>query len=586
MNARVNSKPQPVEAPASWRFWLVAGFMAVLVVLLVGRLVVLQVLPVGDRDYQFLQKQGDARALRSEPLPAYRGMITDRNGLPLAVSTPVKTIQADMESLRENPDAWPALAQALGMPLDQLRTKIESGKGVDYLRRLMPPAEADKVLALRIPGVSALTEYKRYYPAGKVAAHIIGFTNVEDRGQEGIELAQENFLHGIPGAERVLRNKRGQMIRDLGLLRAAQPGRDLQLSIDLRLQYLAYREIQAAVEANRADSGSIVVLDSRTGEILAMANEPSFNPNDRSQSTPSERRNRAVIDLLEPGSTVKPLSMIAALESGQYNPHTPIDTRPGSIRLGGAEIKDHENYGLIDLTRVITKSSNVGMSKIAMSLDPALIPDALTRVGFGKPTGIGFPGEASRPLLHPKRWPDHDRAALAYGYAVAVTPLQIAQAYAVLANHGVRQPLTLIRNESVAEGHAVVAPEITAQIVEMMKTVVSDEGTAKKARVPGYTVAGKTGTAHMLGEHGGYAEHNYVSLFAGMAPASDPRIVTVIAISNPQGGQYYGGLVSAPVFSRVMGGTLRLLTVSPDDPLVARVTPVKALPDSNAQEHT
>ncbi|TNF35518.1 MAG: penicillin-binding protein 2, partial [Gammaproteobacteria bacterium] len=435
---------------APWRFWLVASGLAVLGCLLVGRLLVLQVLDVGEHDHEFLQQQGDARALRTVSLPAYRGMITDRHGQPLAVSTPVKTLWAQPEILLEHTDKWPVLAKALGMPQDQFRKKLLAAKGSSflYLRRHMTPADADRVLALGVPGVSEISEYRRYYPAGEVAAHIVGFTNIDDQGQEGLELAYEEALRGVPGARRVVRNLNGQIIRDVGLVRSARPGQDLQLSIDLRLQYLAYRELKAAVAKAQAHSGSIVLLDSRTGEVLAMANQPSYNPNDRGSLNMSALRNRAITDLLEPGSTAKPLAMVAALESGKYTPDTPMDTRPGyiGVRTGKTTtklIKDHRNYGLTDITGVITHSSNVGMTKIAFSLEPDKIPDVLARFGFGQPTGIGFPGEASRLLPSHRRWPDIDRATIAYGYGFAVTPLQLAQAYAILANDGRRQPLSL-----------------------------------------------------------------------------------------------------------------------------------------------
>jgi cell division protein FtsI (penicillin-binding protein 3) len=565
------------SAVAAWRFWVVAGGLIVLTCLLIGRLLSLQVLDLGDRDHAFLQQQGDARAVRTVSLPAYRGMITDRNGQPLAVSTPVKTLWAQPEILLAHPEHWAILAKTLGVPQDQFRKRLQSAKGGSfmYLRRHMTPADADRVLALDIPGVSEIAEYRRYYPAGEVAAHIVGFTNIDDKGQEGLELAYDAMLQGAPGAKRVVRNLNGQIISDAGLVRSARPGQDLRLSIDLRLQYLAYRELKAAVTKARAHSGSIILLDSRTGEILAMANQPSYNPNDRSAMSASALRNRAITDLLEPGSTAKPLAMVAALESGLYKPHTPIDTRPGyiGVRTGKTStkiIKDHRNYGLTDITGVITHSSNVGMTKIAFSLEPDKIPNVLSRFGFGQPTGIGFPGEASRMLPSHRRWPEIDRATLAYGYGFAVTPLQLAQAYAVLANKGIRKPLSLRMGGADEAGEQVIDPVINAQIVEMMKTVTQSEGTATRASVVGYSVAGKTGTAHRL-DGGAYAEKSYVSLFAGIAPASDPRLVAVVIIDDPKGKDYFGGLVAAPVFSKVVGGAFRLMDVPPDEDDVHRV---------------
>lgn len=567
----------PDDGIAPWRFWLVVGGLAALGLLLVWRLLSLQVLNTGEHDYQFLQQQGDARALRTVGLPAYRGMITDRHGQPLAVSTPVKTLWAQPEILLSHPEHWAILAKTLGVPQDQFRKRLQAAAGSSfmYLRRHMTPVDADRVLALDIPGVSEIAEYRRYYPAGEVAAHIVGFTNIDDQGQEGLELAYDEFLRGVPGAKRVVRNLNGQIIRDVGMVRSARPGQDLRLSIDLRLQYLAYRELKAAVTKAQAHSGSIVLLDSRTGEILAMANQPSYNPNDRSAMAMSALRNRAVTDLLEPGSTAKPLAMVAALESGQYQPHTPMDTNPGyiGVRMGKAGtkiIKDHRNYGLTDITGVITHSSNVGMTKIAFSLEPDKIPDALGRFGFGQPTGVGFPGEASRLLPNHRRWPDIDRATMAYGYGFAVTPLQLAQAYAVLANNGIRKPLSLRVGGEAEAGEQVIDPLINAQIVEMMKTVTQSEGTATRAAVAGYSVAGKTGTAHRL-DGGAYAEKSYVSLFAGLAPASDPRLVAVVIINDPKGKDYFGGLVAAPVFSSVVSGAFRVMDVLPDEGDVSRV---------------
>lgn len=572
--SRPNRQPTVIGPPAAWRFWIIAVALALLGLALVGRLLSLQVLSVGDRDYHFLQRQGDARTHRTVSLPAYRGMITDRNGQPLAVSTPVTSLWAHPPTLAEHADRLPELAKALGMPLADLRKRVEKPSSRDfiYLRRHLSPAEADQILALAVPGVSGLSEYRRYYPAGEVAAHIVGFTNVDDQGQEGMELAFDARLRGEPGAKRVVRNRSGQVIRDLGLVRAARPGGDLQLTIDLRLQYLAYRELRAAMTRTKAQSGSVVVLDSRSGDILAMANWPSFNPNDRSRIRPSHLRNRAMTDLLEPGSTAKPFTLVAALESGRYTPTTPINAAPGYIQVGDKVLKDPVNYGQLDVTGVLAKSSQVGITRIAMTLEPDVIRAVLARVGLGEASGTGFPGESTGRLPQPRRWSAIEHATMAFGYGFAVTPLQVAQAYAVLANDGVRQPVALVRGAALPPGQRVIDSQVNAQIVDMLAAVARQGGTATRANVPGYAIAGKTGTSRKVAQTGGYSEKNYMALFAGMAPASDPHLVSVVVIDDPQGGEYYGGLVAAPVFAGVMKDALRLMQVMPDDEAaVARV---------------
>lgn len=578
--SRPNRPSTVIGPPAAWRFWIIAVALALLGLALVGRLLSLQVLSVGDRDYQFLQRQGDARTHRTVSLPAYRGMITDRNGQPLAVSTPVTSLWAHPPTLAEHADRLPELAKALGMPLADLRKRVEKPSSRDfvYLRRHLSPAEADRILALAVPGVSGLSEYRRYYPAGEVAAHIVGFTNVDDQGQEGMELAFDARLRGEPGAKRVVRNRSGQVIRDLGLVRAARPGGDLQLTIDLRLQYLAYRELRAAITRTKAQSGSVVVLDSRSGDILAMANWPSFNPNDRSRIRPSHLRNRAMTDLLEPGSTAKPFTLVAALESGRYTPTTPVNAAPGYIQVGDKVLKDPVNYGQLDVTGVLAKSSQVGTTRIAMTLEPDVIRAVLARVGLGEASGTGFPGESTGRLPQPRRWSAIEHATMAFGYGFAVTPLQVAQAYAVLANDGVRQPVALVRGAALPPGQRVIDSQVNAQIVDMLAAVARQGGTATRANVPGYAIAGKTGTSRKVAQTGGYSEKNYMALFAGMAPASDPHLVSVVVIDDPQGGEYYGGLVAAPVFAGVMKDALRLMQVMPDDE--AAVTRVAQRPQT------
>ncbi|MBK6288671.1 MAG: serine hydrolase [Gammaproteobacteria bacterium] len=543
----------------------VGACLALLLVLLVWRLVSLQVLDT-ERGYRFLQGQGDARSLRVEPIPAYRGIISDRHGEPLAVSTPVQTLWANPKTLVAEVEDWKPLASALGFAPAELQRRIASvaTREFVYLRRRMKPADAARVMALGVPGVYARREYQRFYPAAEMAAHVVGFTNVDDRGQEGIELAYDEWLAGVPGSKQVIKDLYGHVIRDVQEISAAHPGRALELSIDLRIQYLAYRELKRAIQDAGAESGTIVVLDARTSEVLAMANQPSYNPNNRDTVSGSALRNRAITDLFEPGSTVKPFTMMAALESGKYHPDTLIDTTPGYIRVGRKTFRDHHNLGLIPATTIITKSSQVGITKIALSLPQNDIHDVFERAGFGQTVGTGFPGESIGILPNYRKWSDVARANFAFGYGLSVTPLQLARAYAVLANRGQERRVTMLRAAESVAGRQLYRPELVEQLVTMMETVTQTGGTAVRAAIPGYTVAGKTGTVHRLGEHG-YEANRYTSLFAGFAPALDPRVVCVVIVTDPRGGVYYGGAIAAPVFSAVVRGALRLLNVAPDN---------------------
>jgi cell division protein FtsI (penicillin-binding protein 3) len=552
------------QAVSEWRMTTVGVLLVFLFGLLVWRLVSLQVLDT-ERGYRFLQSQGDARSLRIEPIPPHRGIISDRHGEPLAVSTPVQSLWANPQVLATQLEDWKPLAAALGVGAAELKRRIASvaSREFVYLRRRMSPAEAERVLTLNIPGIYSRREYQRFYPAAEVAAHVIGFTNVDDRGQEGIELAYDNWLSGAQGSKQVIKDLYGQVIRDVQEISAMRPGRDLQLSLDLRIQYLAYRELKKAIQENRAASGTVVVLDARSAEVLAMANQPAYNPNNRETIAGSALRNRAITDLVEPGSTVKPFTMLAALESGQYSPDTLIDTTPGYIRVGRKTFRDHHNLGLIPLTTIITKSSQVGTTKVALSLEQDAIRDVFVRGGFGQSLGTGFPGESVGILPNFRKWSGVQRANFAFGYGLSVTPLQLARAYAALASGGREMPVSMLRATETPEGRQVYDPGLVAQLVEMMGTVTRPGGTAVKAAVPGYTTAGKTGTVHRLGENG-YDPNRYVALFAGFAPATDPRVVCVVIVNDPRGGQYYGGAVAAPVFSEVVRGALRLMNVAPD----------------------
>jgi cell division protein FtsI (penicillin-binding protein 3) len=548
-----------------WRFRLVCGALGMLAALLVWRLVSLQWLDT-ERGYRFLQSQGDARSLRVEPIPAHRGIISDRNGEPLAISTPVQTLWANPKQLVDKVEDWRPLANALGVAPGDLQRRIGSvaTREFAYLRRRMTPADAARVMALGIPGVYARREYQRFYPAGQIAAHVVGFTNVDDRGQEGIELAYDEWLTGVPGSKQVIKDLYGHVIRDVQELSPARPGRALDLSIDLRIQYLAHRELKKAIDSAGAESGCIVVVDARSGEVLAMANQPSYNPNNRGGDVGAALRNRAITDVFEPGSTMKPLTMLTALQSGKYHPDMMIETSPGYITVSGKTFRDHHNYGLLTLGGVIQKSSQVGTTKIALSLDPSVIRDVFVHAGLGQSLGTGFPGESVGILPNYRKWSDVARANFAFGYGLSVTPLQLARAYSIIAARGVERPITLLRTTEVPEGKQVYDRKSVEQLIAMMRTVTQPGGTAVKAAIKGYSVAGKTGTVHRLGARG-YEPDRYISLFAGFAPATDPRIVAVVIVNDPRGGVYYGGAIAAPVFSGVVSGALRLMNVPPDD---------------------
>ncbi|MGN6281537.1 peptidoglycan D,D-transpeptidase FtsI family protein [Frateuria sp.] len=543
------------------RMLLVVGVLSLASMGLVARAFDLQVLRK-----QFYQDQGDARFLREVKIPVSRGTIFDRNGEPLAVSTPVMSVWANPPQVLENADRIPDLAAALGVDAGELKEHLaqRADREFVYLRRQMPPEVAQAVLDLDIPGINAQREYRRYYPSGEVTAHVLGFTNIDDHGQEGLELAFDDWLSGQPGAKRVIRDRMGHVVEDVEQVREPKPGKSLTLSIDRRIQFLAYNELKNALTEFDASSGSMVILDVPTGEVLAMVNLPTYNPNSLSGSKFSDRRNRAVTDLVEPGSTIKPILMAAALSSGKYTPTSPlIDTTGGHWYFQGHDIHDTHNYGLLTPTGVITKSSNVGAAHIAMTLDTALMYNTYRAFGFGNSTNSGFPGESSGLLRIGRDWRPLEQAIMGYGYGLNVTPLQLANAYATLGDHGVMHSPSFIKGAD-NEAKAIVSRQVADEIVQMMETVTAPGGTATTARIANYIVAGKTGTAHKANA-GGYSRDNYTAAFAGLVPASNPRLVGVVVIDDPQKRSYYGGTVSAPVFARVMEGALRLLDVPPDN---------------------
>lgn len=539
-------------------------FITILGLLFLGVMVRATYLHVINND--FLRKEGDARILRKEVIPAHRGILRDRNGQPLAVSTPVTTLWMNPKKI--NAEDIPRLAKALDVKPDVLAARIKANarKEFYYLRRHMAPADADAVLSQDIAGVYSQTEYHRFYPEGEVASQVLGFTNLEDRGQEGLELELDEQLRGVPGERRVLRDLKGRKVKDVALVSAAQPGKDIYLSFDSRTQYLAYRELADAVAKNGAAAGTAVALNVETGEVLAMVNQPSFNPNNRTNLKPAEMRNRAVVDMFEPGSTVKPFTMLAALESGKFTARSQFNTNPGTFRVYDKVVRDTHNYGVVDMQMAITKSSNVAMAQVAGALPKETLPTFFSRMGFGRSLQSGFPGESAGMLQPPSQWRPVELATMSYGYGIAVTALQLAHAYATLASGGIERPVSFLKVEGPVEGKRVLDEKITHQIIPMMESVVTSDGTAIRAAVPGYRVAGKTGTAHKPKKDSrGYETGQYMSTFAGMAPASRPKVVLVVVIDSPSNGQYYGGLVSAPVFSRIMAETLRLMNVEPDN---------------------
>lgn len=555
---------QQAKPLTPWRRLSVAMVFMLLATTLLAKTMDMQILRS-----EFFEQQGDARQLRTVSISAHRGDIVDRNGEPFAVSAPVNSIWINPAVAINHLDELAPVAKLLSLDLISLKQKIKSNAAREflYLSRHASPELADEVMQLNMPGVALLNEYHRYYPGGEVAAHVIGFSNIDNNGQEGIELAFNDWLKGIPGKKRVIRDRLGRAFDDVERIRSAQPGKLLKLSLDKRLQYLTYRTLKAAVLKHNAVAGSAVVLDVKTGEVLAMVNQPSFNVNDRKQLKPQATRNRAVTDVFEPGSTMKPFTIAAALESGRWKPSYKVETAPGYMRVSGSMIRDHKNYGDLDMGGVLEKSSNVGISKIALAMDAEQQWSMYKKLGLGVSTGSGFPGEASGQLPLDALNNDFVRATMAFGYGVSVTPLQLAHAYSAIAADGLLRPVSFLidedKKDEAVTGQRVMSIETARATRKMMQRVVSEEGTAKRATVANYSVAGKTGTVHKF-TAGGYAEDRYLSIFAGMVPADAPELVMVVMIDEPRNGEYFGGLVAAPVFSQVMSGAMRLLDIAPD----------------------
>lgn len=547
----------------SWRFIAISLLITIFPALLLWHLSHLQVMPGQEKGFQFLQSQGAARTLRSETLSAYRGVITDRNGELLAVSTPVTSIYANPSQIRTEEIA--DIAKSLGQTNRWLMDKLVrfEGKQFLYLVRHLAPHDAKRILNKRFSGVYGEKEYRRYYPAGEVAAHIVGFTNIDDIGQEGVELALNDWLAGSEGSKRVVKDLKGNIVKDLGLLSAPKSGKDVQLTIDMKLQYIAYRELKKSIVAQGAKSGTIVLLDAQSGDVLAMVNQPSYNPNDRSIVKAHQLRNRALTDIFEPGSTMKPFTIMTALESGKFHPGQEIDTSPGHVRVKGKTFLDPVNYGVMDLSKILKKSSQVGITKIALALKPQSLVDVFARVGLGQDSGIGFPGESIGGLPQRSRWSQVERATFAFGYGLNINALQLAQAYGVIANDGIFTPVSLIKQAKKIPSSRVIDKDINRSVQQMLKSATERGGTAISARIDAYPVAGKTGTAHKVGRSG-YAEDKYVALFAGFAPADNPKVVAVVIVNEPASkDNYSGGKAAAPIFSSVVEKILKAMNVAP-----------------------
>jgi cell division protein FtsI (penicillin-binding protein 3) len=561
-----------------WRYYLVMLSLVSLPLILLVKVAQLQIIPNEERGVDFLQAQGDNRSIRQVVVPAYRGVITDRNGEPLAISTPVTAIIANPQQVRDQD--LDRLSVAMNTSTVQLRARLKRyrNKSFMYLERQLPTEQAARILDLGLAGISGRREYKRFYPAGEVTAQLVGFTDINDSGQEGMELAYDTWLTGEPGSKKVVKDRAGRVINDISLVKPARSGENLRLSIDLRVQYAAYRALKAAVQKHQAKSGSVVVLDVITGEVLAMVNQPSFNPNDRSYLKSESTRNRAMTDIMEPGSTVKPFTILAALESGKFSVDSVISTSPGYVKVDYKTFVDSSNYGDLKLAEVLSKSSQVGTTKVALALDPDSTRELFQRVGFGEVVGSGFPGETLGRLPAYRKWDPVTQATFAFGYGLSVSSLQLARAYAVLANDGIRREVSLLALESEPESVRVIDPEISRQVRHMLRAASGLKGTGKRAMIDGYSVGGKTGTLHKVNPEGGYDQSRYMSAFAGLSPIENPRLVTVVVIDEPRHGDYFGGLVAAPVFSEVTGNALRLLQVTPDQmPVNHSVAAIPAL---------
>ncbi len=545
-----------------WRRRFVLSLFAVLVISLLWRSVDLQVLRK-----EFYQRQGDARSLRTVTVVAHRGKIMDRNGEALAVSTPVDSVWANPQEVDINAPAWQQVVRVLGLDQDRINGLLlnHQDRQFQYLKRQVSPDLANRVKDLELPGIYLQREYRRYYPAAALTGHLVGFTNVDDQGQEGIELAFNDTLRGVNGAEQVLRDRKGRQVEAVRAVKAARAGEDVVLSLDRRVQYFAYRALLKAVKQHRARSATAVVLDIHSGEVLAMVNYPTYNPNKPGDRVSARFRNRAVTDVFEPGSTAKLFTVAAALESGQFTAASLIDTSPGVYKVAGHTVRDSRDYGRINLQTLVKKSSNVGASKLSLAIKPQSFWQTLTRFGFGQTPGSGFPGESTGVLPHYFEWRKINRITLSFGYGLSVSTLQLALAYAAIANDGVMPEVTFLRRDRPVAGTRVITSRTSRQLRRMLESVTRKGGTGTKAAVAGYRTGGKTGTVRKL-DNGGYSDKKYLALFAGIVPMSAPRMAIAVTVDTPGGDVYYGGLVAAPVFSEIAAGSVRVLGIPPDAP--------------------
>ena len=551
----------------AWRSRLMALLILSCFGVLLGRSFYLQVL-----NNDFLQEKGESRYRRDLEVSASRGRIVDRNGDVLAISTPMKSVWAIPADARLTPEQAKQLTQLLEIDGKELARKLASDKSFIFLQRQIPPDVAERIAALKLPGIGQNKEYRRYYPTGEMTAHMVGFTGVDDKGLEGVELAFQSQLLGHPGSRSVIKDRRGQIVEDVGSIKPPQDGRDIRLSLDSKIQYLAYSQLKQAISDNKAKAGGAVVLDARTGEILALANWPTYNPNNRESLSGAQLRNRAVTDTFEPGSTLKPFTAALALEKGKFRFDSIIDTSPGRLTIGKATISDSRPHGLLTVAQIIQKSSNVGLAKMAATLAPQEMWDMFDALGFGQVPRLGFPGEVGGRLRPWKSWRPIEQATMSYGHGISVSLMQLVRAYTVFARDGDLIPLSLTRVEPpFAPGVPVFSPQAAREMRAMLEMAVQPGGTAPKAQIPGYRVAGKTGTAHKL--EGGQYANKYVASFVGFAPASDPRLIVAVMIDEPGTGRHYGGDVAGPVFAAVMSGSLRTLGIAPDAPLQVAQSP-------------
>lgn len=557
----------------AWRSRFLLGAVALAFVALALRAFWLQVL-----SNDFLQRQGAVRYERTLEIPANRGRIVDRTGVVLASSLPAKAIWADPDDVVASPEKRRALAKILGMDQRELDRKLAEEKNYVYLRRQVDASVAAQVAELKIPGIHQRDERKRHYPEGETVAHVVGFTNVEDVGQEGFELSRQPTLAGKPGSRRVIKDNLGRVIEQVGSGREPQDGQDLALSIDTRVQFLAFNAVADAVREHRAKAGAAVVVDVKTGEVLALANWPTYNPNQRAQLTGAQLRNRVITDTFEPGSTMKPFSVAMALDTGKVRPSTPIDTSPGRLTIGKATIGDAHRYGVLTVEQVLQKSSNVGTVKLALPLPPQKMWEGFTAVGFGTPPQIGFPGAVAGRVRPYKTWKPIEQATMSYGHGISVSLIQMARAYSVFARDGELIPLTMLRSDATAVGVPVYRPETAQAVRRMLELAAGPQGTAPLAQIQGYRVGGKTGTAHK--QEGGVYQNKYIASFVGFAPVSSPRVIVAVMVDEPSAGKYYGGQVAVPVFARITGETLRALRVPPDAPFTTLIQPAEPVRES------